>query len=144
VGFANPELFPWTLSNAPCGWLARRFDIRGPNVTCTGEVEAILAALSQLGEHVETGQIDTAWLVAIDFAETLRQQTMFAAVRLFSECQDSAVSDAGAPHVITLRPGLPSTVLSEVLREIGTGRQLMLTDGCSRVVIESSRTSTSV
>src|SRR5688572_14928099 len=36
VRFASPELFPWTLANAPCSWLSRRFGVRGPNVTYLG------------------------------------------------------------------------------------------------------------
>ena len=82
IGFANPELFPWTLANAPGGWLARHFGIRGPNATYTGQVEALFAALEQAGEDLTEKRIDTAWIVAVDFAQTPAQRTQFGVLRL--------------------------------------------------------------
>jgi len=82
IGFANPELFPWTLANAPGGWLARHFGITGPNATYTGHVEALFAALEQAGEDLTGARIDTAWIVAVDFAQTPAQRTQFGVLRL--------------------------------------------------------------
>jgi hypothetical protein len=82
IAFANPELFPWTLANAPGGWLARHFGVTGPNATYTGQIEGLLAALEESGEHLTEGRIDTAWIVAVDFAQTPAQRTQFGALRL--------------------------------------------------------------
>ena len=82
IAFANPELFPWTLANAPGGWLARHFGITGPNATYTGHVEALLAAFEQAGEDLAEARIDTAWIVAVDFAQKPAQRTKFAVLRL--------------------------------------------------------------
>ena len=53
VAFAGPGLFPWTLSNAPCGWLAREFELRGPNLTHTGRADALGASLHQCRQDLD-------------------------------------------------------------------------------------------
>jgi 3-oxoacyl-(acyl-carrier-protein) synthase len=83
VAFANPELFPWTLANAPCGWLARRFQITGPNVTYTGS-SAMPAAMEHATDDLETGIVDTAWILAIDFAADANERTRFVLMRTSS------------------------------------------------------------
>jgi 3-oxoacyl-(acyl-carrier-protein) synthase len=80
VAFANPELFPWTLANAPCGWLARRFQITGPNATYTGS-NAALAAMEHAGDDLEAGIVDAAWILTIDFAANTAERTRFVLVR---------------------------------------------------------------
>jgi hypothetical protein len=82
VAFANPELFPWTLANAPCAFLARRFGVRGPNLTFTGDASALSMAFAQADEHLHQGIVDTAWIAAIDFADAAGAETRFAAFRL--------------------------------------------------------------
>jgi 3-oxoacyl-(acyl-carrier-protein) synthase len=80
VAFANPELFPWALANSPCGWLARRFQITGPNVTYTGTT-GVLAAMEHASDDLEGGIVDAAWIVAIDFAAHEGEWTRFFLVR---------------------------------------------------------------
>jgi len=67
VGLASPELFPWCLANAPCGWLAREFQVRGPNTTFVGEADAWFAALEQAATHLQDGRIDHAFIVSLGF-----------------------------------------------------------------------------
>jgi hypothetical protein len=85
VAFASPALFPWTLSNAPCGWLAREFSVKGPNVTHTGKVDALGAALRQCWRDLDDRQADAAWVAAIDFGRDARHATRYAVVRLARE-----------------------------------------------------------
>lgn len=68
VGLASPERFPWCLANAPCGALARRFAITGPNSTLLGEADALLAALETSVDLFAQGSIDSAIIVALSFA----------------------------------------------------------------------------
>jgi hypothetical protein len=67
VGLANPELFPWCLANAPCGALARRFGITGPNATWLGGDEALQAAHVAASTALAAQQIERAYVVAVDF-----------------------------------------------------------------------------
>ena len=69
VALASPELFPWCLANAPCGALARRFGVTGPNLTLLGEGEALEAALDQAEDLLAAGRVDAVVLVAIAFAQ---------------------------------------------------------------------------
>jgi hypothetical protein len=69
VGLASPELFPWCLANAPCGWLARQFQIRGPNATFVGRAGAWLSALQQASLHLQQERIDRAFVVGLHFSE---------------------------------------------------------------------------
>ena len=69
VAVASPELFPWCLANAPCGALARRFRITGPNSTLLGESDALLAALDAATDQISLRQIDAALVVALCFAD---------------------------------------------------------------------------
>lgn len=82
VAYASPALFPWTLSNAPCGWLAREFGVRGPNVTHTGRADALSAALHQCWIDLEQRQADQGWVVAIDFGLSPGRPTTYAAMRV--------------------------------------------------------------
>ena len=82
LGLANPELFPWTLANAPCGWLAREFHITGPNATYTGKDDALMWALDQADDDLASQQVETAWIVAVDFAQQPASRTEFSVVRL--------------------------------------------------------------
>jgi|GEM_PF-3975463 len=70
VGLASPELFPYCLANAPCGFLARHFTIKGPSVTYTGRSEALSAALEHARVDLETARIDLAFALIIHFGES--------------------------------------------------------------------------
>lgn len=69
VGLASPELFPYCLANAPCGFLARHFAIQGPSVTYTGQSEAWTAALEHAHVDLETARINIAFALIISFGE---------------------------------------------------------------------------
>ena len=128
LGFANPELFPWTLANAPGGWLARHFGITGPNATYTGQVDGLLAALEQAREHLTEGQIDTAWIVAVDFAQTPGQRTQFAVLRL--SLRPSQVWFEPILKAANGRARLPraSTALFKVFAALQQGQSTVLSD----------------
>lgn len=66
VAFANPELFPWCLANAPCAAIARRFKITGPNVTWLGD-DALASALAAAHAAIDQHSIDAAFVVEIVF-----------------------------------------------------------------------------
>jgi 3-oxoacyl-(acyl-carrier-protein) synthase len=68
VALASPELFPWCLANAPCGALARRFGVTGPNLTLLGEGEALWAAFDQAEDLLAAGQVEAVVLVSISYA----------------------------------------------------------------------------
>jgi len=68
VGLASPELFPWCLANAPCGSLARRFAITGPNSTLLGEADALRAAFDNSVDLLTQERINSAIIVALCFA----------------------------------------------------------------------------
>jgi len=68
VALASPERFPWCLANAPCGALARRFGVTGPNSTLLGEGDALGAALDTVEDLFALGRVDTAMIVVICFA----------------------------------------------------------------------------
>jgi 3-oxoacyl-(acyl-carrier-protein) synthase len=66
LAMANPEMFPWCLANAPCGALARRFGIGGPNVTSLGDDdEALQAAWDSAERWLAHGLIDLAFVVVL-------------------------------------------------------------------------------
>jgi hypothetical protein len=83
LGLVSPGAFPWCLANAPCGTLARRFGITGPNVTwlanLTGALDhqrrAFEAPAGWLVEYLATTaqasdpQSGQAWVVALVFGE---------------------------------------------------------------------------
>lgn len=77
VAFANPELFPWCLANAPCAALARRFRIVGPNCTWLGGEEALQAALAAAEYALRQHKVECVFIVNVSFglnnsANTLR------------------------------------------------------------------------
>lgn len=76
VAVASPALFPWCLANAPCGVLARRFNVTGPNSTLLGEGDALLAALDTASDQLAQGQVDCAVVVALCFANSQLGGTM--------------------------------------------------------------------
>ncbi|MFN0175388.1 MAG: hypothetical protein ACKVU0_12115 [Saprospiraceae bacterium] len=88
-GLANPERFPWTLANAPCGAMSRAFGITGPNYTFTGSSIDLPVVLEQIEFDVRQGIIDQAWLIAITFAEDQFQSTRMLAL-VFSEMTEIA------------------------------------------------------
>lgn len=66
---ASPAAFPWCLANAPCGALARRFGVTGPNITwlvsSLDDPVAFDAPVAALGELAAGAQgTPVAWLVA--------------------------------------------------------------------------------
>lgn len=62
--FANPRMFPWTLSNSPTGSLARRLGIRGPTYTLVGGGSAFQAALRQAEDDVAASLVEAPLVVA--------------------------------------------------------------------------------
>jgi hypothetical protein len=65
--FANPELFPWCLANAPCGALARHLGI-----TFLGGADALFDALEAAHDLLDAGRIAFGLIVALDFADAAR------------------------------------------------------------------------
>ena len=128
IAFANPELFPWTLANAPGGWLARHFGITGPNATYTGHVEALLAAFEQAGEDLAEARIDTAWIVAVDFAQRPAQRTKFAVLRL--SLRPSQVRIEPIRKTVNGRGRFPraSAALFKVIEALQQGQSTVLAD----------------
>lgn len=82
LAVASPELFPWTLANAPCGWLARHFRITGPNFTYAGGPEAAASAVMQAKDDLQAGRTSCAWILVLEFAQALPERTTFSALRL--------------------------------------------------------------
>ena len=78
-GVANPELFPWTLANGPCSYIARQFKLKGPNATFIGDGESVLEAIRMYQDHMSLHMITHAWIVAIDFGCTDQAQTYLTA-----------------------------------------------------------------
>ena len=63
--FASPANFPWTLSNAIAGEVARNISITGPNHTLVGEDDAIEQARAQIACDFARNVVDTALLVHV-------------------------------------------------------------------------------
>jgi hypothetical protein len=135
VGFANPELFPWTLANAPCSWLARRFCVQGPNFTYLGGVDALIAALTQAQEDLIADRVDIGWVVAIDFAQEAVERTTFGVLRVslrlgVARVQSLVTSDPPPSQPPRATAGIISIV--DGLRQnatctlVGTGCSLMI------------------
>jgi hypothetical protein len=140
IAFASPELFPWTLANAAGGWLARHFGITGPNATYTGQVEALLAAFEQAAEHLTTeDQIDTAWIVAIDFAQTASQRTHFGILRL--SLRPSEIGMEPTQNAKTSgRSPRATTALLKVFAALQKGDSMILSDGAAAWRIQPLQT----
>jgi hypothetical protein len=68
VAFANPELFPWCLANAPCAALARRFGITGPNSTWLGGDDALQAAWCAAEHALQRRRVDCVFVVSVCFS----------------------------------------------------------------------------
>lgn len=82
LAVASPELFPWTLANAPCGWLARHFRITGPNFTYHGGAEATAAAVTQAKDDLRAARTTGAWIITLEFAQAPFEFTTFSVLRL--------------------------------------------------------------
>lgn len=128
---ANPELFPWTLANAACGWLAREYSITGPSLTCTGAVEALTAALNQAQEDLDAGRVTTAFVVAVDFATSGRGRTRFGALRLSRRSSGAVVRATGAGESSADRTRA-ATALGAVIAAVDAHATASLSDGFSR------------
>lgn len=66
--FANPELFPWTLANSACGYIARHFGITGPNYTYTcppEQPEYINEVIKQATADKENLKLEDVWIIII-------------------------------------------------------------------------------
>jgi 3-oxoacyl-(acyl-carrier-protein) synthase len=79
---ASPERFPWTLANAAASWLSLEFKITGPTFTYLGQTKALLTALDQARDHLDHGVIRQAFVIALDFAESENERTVFAGLKL--------------------------------------------------------------
>jgi hypothetical protein len=122
VALASPELFPWCLANAPCGALARRFGITGPNFTCLGDADALTGALQAATDELATGRVDVALVVAFEFAGTVHKHAEVLGLRLGGggasrgpRLEPAAVESAGR----SLRSAIGA--LAELLRALGPG-----------------------
>ena len=65
---ANPELFPWTLANSACGYIARHFCITGPNYTYTcrpENQECFNEVVKQADEDKIKLKLDATWIIII-------------------------------------------------------------------------------
>lgn len=127
VAYASPALFPWTLSNAPCGWLAREFGVRGPNVTHTGRAEALGAALHQCSQDLEDGQADIGWIAAIDFGLGAGEVTTYAVIRVSRE--PGAMTLERCPASRPASRLRASTALARVLAAASRSGKGVLSDG---------------
>lgn len=95
VAVASPELFPWCLANAPCGALARRFSVTGPNSTMLGEADALFTALDTGEELLMQDRVDTVFIVAVSFVSSgYRGQAM--TIRLLRGNDIGHVADIAA------------------------------------------------
>jgi len=83
-GLANPERFPWTLANAPCGAISRAFGITGPNYTFHGTAMDLPVTLEQIDFDLSQELISQAWLIALDFGKNLKENTRLS-VLVFSD-----------------------------------------------------------
>ncbi|MFT3702671.1 MAG: hypothetical protein QM802_09890 [Agriterribacter sp.] len=66
--FANPELFPWTLANSACAYIARHFGITGPNYTYTFPPEnqaCMNEVLQQAGEDLRKLELENCWIIIV-------------------------------------------------------------------------------
>ncbi|MBK9369683.1 MAG: hypothetical protein IPN01_25860 [Deltaproteobacteria bacterium] len=64
--FANPLLFPWALTSALAAHLARRLDLRGPNVSLVGGPEASVAAFGFALDALDEGEVERALLLRVE------------------------------------------------------------------------------
>ena len=122
VALASPELFPWCLANAPCGAIARRFGITGPNFTCLGEADALTGALQASADELAAARVEVALVVAFEFADAVHARAEVLGLRLGGarsfrglRLETAAVDCAG--------PSLRSAIrtLGERLRAIDPG-----------------------
>lgn len=64
--FANPSAFPWSLASSVAAKVAVTLKAQGPNITFSGGANAAFLALSTAVEHLETGRVDRAVVIAAD------------------------------------------------------------------------------
>lgn len=121
LSVASPELFPWTLANAAAAWLAREFQITGPNFTYMGQTQALFDALGQARDHLLGGLIATAWVVALDFAQTQRERTNFAGLRLSKQASPLRIEIDPSAGLARRRQANASLYLSRVCRMLTRG-----------------------
>lgn len=122
VGLASPELFPWCLANAPCGAIARRFGITGPNYTCLGEAEALTGALQAAADELAASRVDVALVVAFEFADAAHARAEVLGLRFGGESRSGTLRlDPAA--VQSAGPSLRSAinVVAELLSALGPG-----------------------
>jgi len=104
VALASPELFPWCLANAPCGALARRFGVTGPNLTLLGEAEALEAAFDHADALLSAGRVDAVVVLAMTFVQ---DGAPGEAVAWRIHCADAGLAArAGLRGMATLREAM--------------------------------------
>ena len=64
--FANPASFPWTLTNATPGFIARTFSIEGPNYTFIDKELNLQILIDQYQNDLETYSIKSGILIIWD------------------------------------------------------------------------------
>jgi len=115
VAVASPELFPWCLANAPCGALARRFHITGPNSTLLGESDALLAALDTAADQITQRQVDKAVIVVLSFANGHRGGKVLA-LRVCAHAGRHALDLGALSTLVTLTNTVPLRAAIDMLR----------------------------
>lgn len=122
VALASPELFPWCLANAPCGALARRFGMTGPNFTSLGEADALLGALQAADDEFAASRIDVAVIVAMEFADAAHARADVLGLRLVRQGGAHSLrleAETIVPAGQSLRSAMKTLALS--LRELSPG-----------------------
>jgi 3-oxoacyl-(acyl-carrier-protein) synthase len=65
LAFANPRLFPWTLSNSPTGSIARALGVRGPTYTLVGRRTAAEGVVEHAVDDLDAALVARALVVAL-------------------------------------------------------------------------------
>lgn len=104
LGVASPALFPWTLANAACGSIARRFRFRGPSFTFTGRRAAAMAALSQAHSDLAWGRASTGCVVGIDLELRESKRAALGAFRIDAASAAQALLHALGDVTPSARP----------------------------------------
>ncbi|MBP6697341.1 MAG: hypothetical protein KA175_06965 [Flavobacteriales bacterium] len=131
LAFASPELFPWTLANAPCGWLARHFRITGPNFTFMGNAAALAAAMDEAADLLIPGRMHDVVVIALDSGDAAQAPTTFAGIRLTNEATGPALRHARDGTTTGQPEGSSSALLGAIITSLQAGIE-------HRVVLDES------
>jgi 3-oxoacyl-[acyl-carrier-protein] synthase II len=124
AAFADPIVFPETLSNQPGSHVARQFGLRGPNLTIDAGYVSGEVALVQAVSLLQSGQADRVLVVAGDLLTQRLYEWYDAAWLLEPGCFEDRrhASRAGRPTIVPSE-GLAACVLeTSELAEARHGR----------------------